>query len=407
MRLMLVRSVAVWALAPVVGAGMSAMTAEADVIAVEPKAAIEALAAEQVGRRHLQSLLLQVRIDGVEALTVVHGTAMTGVPVTRDHHFRNGAVALAYVAAMALRLAEDGVVDLDVPISRWLPELPAGDKATLRMLANMTAGYPDHVADEEQFIAPFYADPFAHWSPEALIDISLSAERRFEPGENWDYSHSGYVILGRTLEAATGRPMAELMADHVLAPLGLSETHGFDTAMVPDPVLHAFTAERGVWEDSTHWNPSWTLPSGAIQVTTITDMARSFDAIVGHDGFLTAESRAQMIEPRLVGFGAPLDGCPTCRTLSETFSYGLGTALQGDWVFQTPSFGGYAASVGTLPEGRADGGRITIAAVATFTPDSHADWTGGLPNWADETVRLAAAILVPGNPPPMPPSREE
>lgn len=129
-------------------------------------------------------------------------------------------------------------------------------------------------------------------------------------------------------------------------------------------------------------------------------MARSFDAIVGHDGFLTAASRREMIEPRLIGFGAPVDGCPTCHTLTDTFSYGLGAMLQGDWVFQTPQFGGYAASVGTLPDERAVGGRITVAVAVTHSRASFEDWTGALPNRADDTARLIAAALVPGNPPP-------
>lgn len=361
---------------------------------------IKGIASAQLAKHHLNSLLLQVRIDGKDVTTIALGDAMTGVPADVGGRFRNGAVAITYVAALALRLAEEGIVDLDAPISRWLPGLPASDKATIRMLANMTAGYPDHVADEERFEKPFNENPFKTWTPREIIDISLSGERRFQPGENWDYSHSGYVILGQVLEAATGKPTHRLMDEYVLKPLKLDQTFGFDIAMMPDPVIHGFTAERGIWEDSTFWNPSWTLPSGAIQVSTIGDMARSFDAIVGQDGFLAAGSRRAMIEPRLIGFGTPLEGCPTCRTLTHSFSYGLGTVLRGDWIFQTPLFGGYASSVGTLPQERSENGRITIAVAVTLSRNSVQDWKGRLPNYADETVRLIAAELAPDKPVP-------
>lgn len=375
-------------------------SAQSSKIAPAELEVIQSIAQDQFDRHKLNSLIYQVRIDGKAVLTEALGQAMTGVPATPDGQFRNGAVALAYVAAVALRLAEEGLLDLDEPIARWLPDLPGSDAATVRMLANMTAGYPDHVANETGFVDPFLADPFATWSPQDLIAVSLSTPRLFAPGTNWDYSHSGYVILGQVLEAATGQLLHDLMEQYILGPLNLTKTFGFDTAQIPGPVIHAFTAERGIWEDATFWNPSWSLPSGAIQVTTISDMARSFDAIVGHDGFLSPQARQQMITPILIGFGTPLPGCPGCHQLSETFSYGLGAVLQGDWVFQSPSFGGYASSVGTLPDERSDSGRITIAVAVTYTHASVADWAEAFPNRADETVRLIAAEMHPKNPVP-------
>ncbi|WP_174800964.1 serine hydrolase domain-containing protein [Martelella limonii] len=361
---------------------------------------IRAIAQSQFEQHSLNSLLLEVRIDGEVVLTEVMGNAMTGVPATTEGRFRNGAVALTYIGAIALRLAEEGIIDLDEPISKWMPALPGSDTATIRMLLNMTAGYPDHVANEEAFVDPFLEDPFRTWTPGDLIAVSLSTPRMFAPGTNWDYSHSDYVILGQVLEAATGQSMFELMDDYVLGPLGMSGTFGFDTAQIPAPAIHAFTAERGIWEDSTYWNPSWTLSSGAIQVTTISDMAQSFDAIVGADGFLTPDSRAQMIDPVLIGFGAPLAGCRGCHELTEAFSYGLGVMLRGDWIFQTPRFGGYASTVGTLPDERSDAGRITIAVAVTYTRGSIDNWEETPTNLASRTVQLIAEEIHPQNPPP-------
>ncbi|WP_121061479.1 serine hydrolase domain-containing protein [Chachezhania antarctica] len=361
---------------------------------------IRSVARAQFERHSLNALLLEVRIDGEVVLTEAMGDAMTGVPATTEGRFRNGAVALAYVAALALRLAEEGIVDLDEPIAKWMPDLPGSDTATIRMLLNMTAGYPDHVANEAAFVDPFLEDPFKTWTPEDLIAVSLSTPRMFAPGTNWDYSHSGYVIAGQVLEAATGHPVAELMEEYVLGPLDLTGTYGFDTAEIPPPAIHAFTAERGIWEDSTYWNPSWTMPSGAIQVSTISDVARSFDTIVGTDGFLTPGSRAQMIDPVLIGFGTPLPGCPGCHELTEAFSYGLGAKLRGDWVFQTPQFGGYAAAVATLPDERSEAGRITIAVAVTHKRVYIDNWEGNFPNLATETVQLIAEDIHPQNPPP-------
>ena len=271
----------------------------------------------------------------------------------------------------------------------------------------MTAGYPDHVADAE-FVAASVADPFHSWTSGELIRISLGAPRLFAPGENWDYSHAGYVVLGEVLEVASGKPLEELIAEGILDPLELDATVQDVGPAIPEPAVHAFTLERGVWEDSTYWNPSWTLPAGAIETSSISDVAASFDAIVGRGELLEKASWEAMIDPVLVGFGEPLDGCRSCHTMGEEWSYGLGAVLTGDWVKQTPLFGGYAGAVVTLPETRAEDGRsVTVAVAVTYTPDTYTDWDATLRNYADDLALAAAGELVPHNPPPMPPPRNE
>lgn len=361
---------------------------------------LDRAAADQVDAHALGSLVAEIRVDGEVVASTALGEAMAGEPVTLDGTFRNGAVAITYVSTVMLRLAEEGVIDLDEPISRWLPDFPDADAITPRMLADMTAGVNDHVANIE-FIDAVVADPFRSWTNDELLELSQSTPRLFEPGTNWDYSHSGYVLLAEVMEAASGSSLEELIDEYVLGPLDLEHTVADQTAAMPEPAIHAFTAERGVWEDSTSWNPSWTLPEGAVQTSTIDDMAASFDAIVGRGELLDEDSYTQLIDPALVGFGAPLDGCRSCHELTEEWSYGLGTMLVGDWVIQTPLFGGYASTVATLPASRAEDGRsVTIAVAVTYTQDSFDDWGGTLANWANELARGLGAELVPGNPPP-------
>ena len=104
----------------------------------------------------------------------------------------------------------------------------------------------------------------------------------YKPGTNWNYAHTNYVLLGMAIEKATGKKVQDLLSDKVLRPLGLTNTVASLTAEIPSPVLHAFTSERrqalGIpaatpfYEDSTFWNPSWTITHGAIQTTNIYDL---------------------------------------------------------------------------------------------------------------------------------------
>ena len=173
-------------------------------------AAVIAIAEEVMAEHDLRGVILSVTVDDEELVTEALGESMTGVPATTDMHFRNGAVAISYVATVALQLAEEGVIGLDDTIDRWLPELPLADEVTVRMLMDMTSGYPDYVEDEG-FLDALQDDPFRAWTPEELIAIGMAGTRHFEPGTNWTYAHTNYVILGRVLEAATGRPMVELI----------------------------------------------------------------------------------------------------------------------------------------------------------------------------------------------------
>jgi CubicO group peptidase (beta-lactamase class C family) len=351
----------------------------------------------------LRALLLRVTIDGEEVVTHALGESMTGVPATPDMHIRNGAVAITYVSVLLLTLVDDGTVTLDDTIDRWLPDLPDAGRVTLRMLADMTAGYPDFVPNPE-FVDAFVRDPFRAWTPEELIDYGISQPRRFAPGENWDYAHTNYVILGLALEAITGQPLADLLRERVLDPLGLTGTGSEQTAWMPQPVLHGFSSERreffGIsaatpfYEESTFWNPSWTLPRGAVQYSTVTDMAASFAAI-GRGDLLSEASYQELVTQRLLGFGAPLDGCPACHTMDRTYLYGLGIITSGSWLMQNPLFGGYASTAACHP-----GAGIAIAAATTFTEAGYDD-TGSYRFGKSGTtiVHDVAALLLPDDPP--------
>src|SRR5215217_7521860 len=319
--------------------------------------AIVAIARDIMEKQDVKAVIVRVTIDCQEIVTEALGESMTGVPATTDMHFRNGAVAISYVSTLLLRLVDQKVVTLDDPLATWMPDLPDADQVTLRMLANMTAGYPDFVQNPK-LDEMLYADPFHQWTPEEQIEVGLSTPRVFAPGTNWDYSHTNYVILGLALEQITGQSLEVALQEQVLGPMGLRNTVAWATPEISEPVLHAFSSERrpalGIpagtrfYEESTYWNPSWSLARGSIQTTDIVDLTTSAVAI-GEGTLLSPESHQARIAPDLLGFGSPLKGCPNCHTLDETYSYGLGVVLSGDWIVQNPLFAGYGGVMAYLP----------------------------------------------------------
>jgi CubicO group peptidase (beta-lactamase class C family) len=376
--------------------------AEPDTATVQADKILD-VARHSMADNHLRALILRVTVNGQNVVTEAMGMSADSVPTGTAMHFRNGAVAISYMATLLLQLVDENVVALDAPISTWLPELPDADRVTLRMLATMTAGYPDYVRNAE-FLRENAADVHRQWKPQELIDLGLSTQRIFDPGTNWDYSHTNYVILGRALERITGEPLATLMRDRILRPLDLINTRSVPTPAIQRPVLHAFDSERretlGIppsepfYEDSTYWNPSWTLAEGAIQTTNIYDMAATAVAI-GTGSLLSPASHAEQIAPSLIGFGHEQAGCPTCRTLNEVYSYGIGVVLSGSWILQNPLFDGYGSMEAYLPSQK-----IAIAVAVTFTEAGFDDKGDYLNAQAAKSVVSAIAAVMTGQPLP-------
>ena len=373
-------------------------------------AAVDKVVQEAMKAHHLRAVIVRVTVDGKEIITKAYGESMTGVPATVDMHFRNGAVAISYVSTLLLMLVDEKKVGLEDKASKWVPEIPHSDEVTLGQLAQMTSGYTDYVIGNEAFGAMLYTEPFRQWTPEELLATVTSKPLLYRPGTNWNYAHTNYLILGLALERATGKKMSDLLQEKVLGPLGLTNTTdpGPGTPAIPAPALHAFTSERrsqlgipaatGFYEESTYWNPSWTITQGAIQTTNIFDLNTTAVA-VGTGKLLSPELYKAMISTGLRGKTTALPGCATCFPQSEDYSYGLGIVTTGDWVMQDPLFAGEAGAFAYLPSKK-----VAIALALTFAEDafasdgSYKSEVGG--NAADQVWREVATVVAPEDPPP-------
>jgi hypothetical protein len=113
-------------------------------------------------------------------------------------------------------------------------------------------------------------------------------------------------------------------------PLGMRGTQSHQTAVIPEPVLHAYTKERGTYEESTFWNPSWTLAKGSVMITDIYDLATSARAI-GKGELVSEKSHKEQVAPSLVGLGGPTKKCPenVCLKQTSSFHYGICTFIVG------------------------------------------------------------------------------
>ena len=388
-------------LATSAAAGASPATAVVSGTPGNQAAHIAAIVQKAMKADHLNAAIFRVTVDGKPVVTGAFGTSMTGVPATTAMHFRNGSVAFSYLTTLLMEFVDEHKISLNDKVARWLPSLPEANQVTVKMLANMTSGYPDYVSDPK-FIAEFYQNPFHQFTNAELLAIAFSQPVSFRPGTNWGYAHTNMVILGQILQMTGGKPLATLLRRNVLGPLGLTNTVASPTAAIPDPVLHAFSSERrdalGIppatpfYEESTYWNPAWSTPAGAAETTNIYDMTATAQGI-GSGALLSKSSYQAQTGPNLLGFGHAQSGC-ACVQQTTSYNFGLGIVRTGSWLVETPSFGGYAAAEAYLPSEK-----IAIAVAITFAPqafDAHGNWS----NSSDPIFRAIGAYLAPNDPPP-------
>ena len=260
---------------------------------------------------------------------------MTGVPASLDDHVRIGGVSELFWGTLVMRLVERGDLRLEDKISRWLPDLLAADQVTVGMLLKNTAGYKDYVVDEE-FVQATVADPFRAYTRDEIIAYAVKdGELNFPPGTQSKYSHTEFSILGLVIEKATGQSMPELYQELILEPAGLQQTRYVRNAELPEPALHAYSSDRGVYEDCTYWDPTWTGDSGPL-ISTLADLAK-WAPIHGKGQLLTPASQAHLVAK------------PDVAERDDLY-FASGFIVANGWYCQNPSFNGYSGAYGYLPE---------------------------------------------------------
>lgn len=369
---------------------------------------INVLIRDAIARHGIRAVIFQATKNGRTIMTKAYGNSQTGVPATPNMHFRNGAVAISYMSTLLLRLVDEGKVKLDDKISKWLPNLPDSNRVTLRELASMTAGYHDYELDQRLF-NKLYANPFTTITTQFQLKLLLDKPQQFTPGTNFSYAHSNYVILGLILSKITKLPLNVALSKMVLRPLGLKNTVASIKPPIPPPALHAYSGERApflkispkdhFFEDSTYWNPSWTLAHGAIETTDIADMTRTAIGI-GSGKLLSRSSYRAQIDPH-IGFGKPApETCERCMTLNKYYGYGIGmvtNGTHGQWLLQNPLFAGEAATESYLPSQK-----ISIAIVTTFKPGAYDAEGNPNPYWQVLWAKIGK-VLAPRDAPVIPP----
>lgn len=169
-----------------------------------------------------------VSMDGVTFLNKGYGLANMewNQANASDTKHRLGSVTKQFTAMLILQLAEKGMLDLDEPIATYLPDYPekTGKIITTHHLLTHSSGIPNYTA-----LPGFIRDnSMDYFSPKDFLDFFKDLDLEFEPGTKFNYSNSGYFLLGYLLEELTEKRYEDLLVENIFKPLGMENT-GYDS----------------------------------------------------------------------------------------------------------------------------------------------------------------------------------
>jgi CubicO group peptidase (beta-lactamase class C family) len=207
-----------------------------------------------------------------------------------DSRFGIGSISKALTLAAAMRLVDSGVLRLDDPVERYLPDWPhAGQGITLRRLAAHQSGLADDFADQHYTSTtrfPNLDSAYQHIKNERLA---------YRPGAQSVYATGLFTIVGRVLERVTGESYPDLMRRLVFEPAAMSNTLPNDPRQPPPKRVTFYVRESGGIEKAPAIDPSFKLP-GAGFLSTAGDMARFGAALLDPD-FLSDAARTEIFRP--------------------------------------------------------------------------------------------------------------
>ena len=213
------------------------------------------------------------------------------VPNTPTTKFRLGSITKQFTAASILLLEERGKLKTDDPVKKYMPDAPAAwDKVTIFHVLTHTSGIPSFTS------FPDY--PSREWeamTPQQLVDWFRDKPLEFEPGTKWNYSNSGYVLLGYLIEKISGQSYAEFVQQNIFTPLGMKDS-GYDSnSAIIERRAAGYSRGKDGAENAGFVNMTIPLSAGALYSTT-EDLLRWEQGLFGGK-VLSPASLARMTTP--------------------------------------------------------------------------------------------------------------
>jgi len=260
-------------------------------------AGIEAAVREAMDRTNTPGVAVGVVHYGEVLLSKGFGLANieTGSTVTTETMFQSGSVGKQFTAAGVMLLVEDGRVDLDASIREHLPESPESwQPITVRHLLTHASGIPDYTSDSFDYATNYAEDD--------LVRMASDLPLEFSAGTRWNYSNTGYAMLGVMISRVTGAPYWEFLRERVFDPAGMPTIRiNTATEIVPHRARGYMPGPEGL-QNASHVAEQTNTTADGSMLFSLRDMI-AWNETVRTRSILSPESWDQILTPMVLNSG--------------------------------------------------------------------------------------------------------
>lgn len=331
--------------------------------------AIDDSVGEWLARTGAPSVSVAVVKDGALAYAHAYGKARLAParPAAATTRYAVDSVSKEFTASAILLLQEQGRLHLDDTVATYLPGLAGAGTVTIRQLLSHTAGYRDYWPQD--YVPTEMTRPV---TTRALLEEWARKPLDFQPGTDWQYSNTGYVVAGAIVEKVSGQKLTAFLQARIFAPLHMTDVTEDDDAPLPAADAGAYTRYGlGPVRAATKEAPGWLFAASELAMAP-TELARWDISLIDRSLLRPASYDALMAPTRLKG--------------GRDTHYGLGLDVQDDHGRRTISH---------------DGAGSGFLAANSIWPDEHVAVVALTNNdWASpsEVVDRIAHVVVPPTP---------
>ncbi len=248
--------------------------------AADFRGAVDRYLRAEMQRQHIPGIALAVLKDGKALYVKGYGSATLEHPVavTPNTVFQVGSVGKQFTAVAVMLLADEHKLNLEDPLSKYLPEVPASwDKITLRLMLNHQAGIPQYTTPQRQVL-----DLSHDYSDTELIQLAISQPLDFEPGTDVSYSDVGYVLLGFVINRVAGEFYGDFLQQRIFKPLRMNRTRVIsDADIVPGRAGGYELRDDGRLRNQTPVSPALNRTADGSLYSTVIDLMKWDRALDG------------------------------------------------------------------------------------------------------------------------------
>jgi CubicO group peptidase (beta-lactamase class C family) len=243
--------------------------------------------------------------DGQIAYLKAYGQARLdpATPATPAMRYGIGSITKQFTATAVLMLAEEGKLSLDDPVGKYVPGLTEGDRITIREVLSHTSGYRDDWPQD------YVAEGMLHpTTPQRLLDQWARLPLDFEPGTQWQYSNTGYVVAGLIVEKVSGEPLTTFIRERMFVPLGMTGATEDDSGPLPPTDARGYTRYAlGPLRPAPKEGQGWLFAAGSLAMRAedlaIWDIGQVDRKLLKPASYAEQFTSAKLVDGKETGYG--------------------------------------------------------------------------------------------------------